>query len=94
VNRAFAAIALVLALAGPAGAAQPPTKVKYTLEKGDVTFDHQAHTGRREKCKSCHGEGPARKVELDKKSAHTLCVGCHLKLRAGPKACGECHVDA
>ena len=95
-TRAFAGIVASLALAGAtvAGAAQPPQKVKYTLDRGDVIFDHGAHTGRREKCQSCHGEGPARKVELDKQSAHTLCVGCHLKLRAGPKACGECHVDA
>jgi hypothetical protein len=93
VTRAFAGIALFLALAAVAGAAQPPGKVKYTLDKGDVTFDHAAHTGRREKCQTCHGDGLARKVELDKKSAHTLCVGCHLRLRSGPKACGECHVD-
>jgi hypothetical protein len=93
VNRAFAAIVL-LALVAPAGATDAPKKVKYTLERGDVTFDHGAHTGRREKCKSCHPEGPVRKVELDKKSAHVLCIGCHLKLKSGPKACGECHVDA
>lgn len=71
--------------------AQPPGRVKYVADKGDVTFDHQLHTGRRERCQSCHGQGPARKIELDKKSAHALCVGCHLQKGVGPKACTACH---
>ena len=90
-NAAFASIVIAL-VAG--GMPEAPTKVKYTLDRGDVTFDHGAHTARREKCKTCHGDGAIRKIDLDKKSAHALCLGCHLKLRTGPKACGGCHVDA
>ena len=70
---------------------EPPGRVKYTLDKGDVVFDHAAHVARRETCRSCHAAGPARKIELDKKSAHVLCVGCHLERKAGPKACTQCH---
>lgn len=70
-----------------------PGRVKFTSEKGDVTFDHGAHIARRETCKSCHGDGPARKVELGNKKAHVLCVGCHLARNAGPKACTQCHDD-
>jgi predicted CXXCH cytochrome family protein len=73
---------------------QPPTKVKYVASKGDVTFDHAAHVARRETCRTCHGEGPARKIELEKKSAHALCLGCHAQKRSGPRGCTECHDDA
>ena len=83
--------ALVLALALAAAPTQP-TQVKYSAQRGDVTFDHAAHVARRERCRTCHGEGPARKIELGKKKAHVLCVGCHAAGRAGPKACGDCHV--
>jgi predicted CXXCH cytochrome family protein len=73
---------------------EPPTKVKYTADKGDVTFDHAAHVARREGCRSCHGEGAVQKLELDKRSAHLLCVGCHATRRVGPKGCSGCHDDA
>ena len=88
------AASILVALAA-AGMPEAPTRVKYTLErKGDVTFDHAGHVSRRETCRTCHGEGPVRKIELDQKSAHVLCVGCHLQKKVGPKACTECHVDA
>lgn len=73
---------------------EPPTRVKYTASKGDVTFDHAAHVARRETCRRCHGDGPARKIEMEKKTAHLLCLGCHLEKKVGPKGCTECHVDA
>jgi hypothetical protein len=89
-NAVFAAILVAFA----AGALpEAPQKVKYTLDKGDVTFDHAAHVARREPCRTCHGGGPVQKIELEHKSAHTLCVGCHLRLQTGPKACGACHVN-
>lgn len=84
-------IALVLTLA-LAALPTPPTRVKYVVDKGDVTFDHAAHVGRREKCRTCHGDGPVQKVALGKQKAHALCLGCHAVGRAGPKACGDCHV--
>jgi flavoprotein len=73
---------------------EPPTRVKYVASKGDVTFDHAAHVSRREACRSCHGDGPARKIELERKTAHLMCMGCHLEKRIGPKGCTECHDDA
>jgi predicted CXXCH cytochrome family protein len=84
-------IALLLA-AALAALSTPPTQVKYVVDKGDVTFDHAAHVGRRETCRTCHGDGPAQKVALGKDRAHVLCVGCHAS-RTGPKACGGCHID-
>lgn len=86
--------AAIAAVALAAGMPEAPTRVRYTLDKGDVVFDHAAHVARRETCRSCHGEGPVRKVELDKKAAHVLCVGCHLSRKAGPKACTQCHDSA
>ncbi|HEY6099493.1 MAG TPA: cytochrome c3 family protein [Anaeromyxobacter sp.] len=71
----------------------PPGRVKYAAERGDVPFDHAAHVARREQCRSCHGDGPARKIALGKKRAHELCVGCHALGRAGPRGCTECHAD-
>lgn len=86
-------LALAALVALLAGSATPPGKVEYDVEKGLVTFDHAAHVARREKCRTCHGDGTARKLELGKRRAHTLCVGCHAAGRAGPKACGECHEE-
>lgn len=84
--------ATVIALAGVA-MPEPPAQVKYVAERGDVTFDHAAHLARREACKTCHGDGPVRKLELGKQRAHALCVGCHAARRAGPKGCYDCHLD-
>lgn len=82
------ALALALALAA---LPTPPAQVKYVLDRGDVTFDHAAHLARREKCRTCHGDGPVKKVALGKRKAHVLCVGCHAAGQKGPKACGDCH---
>ncbi len=83
-------VATLIALA----VTDPPQQVTYTTERGDVTFDHAKHLARREKCRSCHGDGPVQKIELDKQAAHRLCISCHAIARAGPKACGDCHVEA
>ncbi len=82
--------ALVVALA-LAALPTPPTRVTYRADKGDVTFDHAAHVARREPCATCHGPGVVQKVELGRKKAHVMCVGCHAARRSGPKACGDCH---
>ncbi len=87
------AASIVVAL-GVGGLPNAPGRVKYTTQKGDVVFDHAAHVARRESCRTCHGDGSVQKVGLDKKSAHALCVGCHLRQGAGPKACMQCHDDA
>lgn len=72
---------------------QPPGQVRYAAEKGEVTFDHAAHLARREKCRACHGEGAAAKIEMGKKKAHELCLGCHGLKHKGPTGCTECHVE-
>ncbi len=88
--------ALVVALLAlsPGALREPPARVKYPAEsKGEVTFDHAAHLARREKCRTCHGDGPVQKVEMDKKRAHSLCLGCHASKHKGPVACGGCHEE-
>lgn len=87
------ALALTTFLSLAVGMPTPPGTVEYDVERGVVTFDHAAHVGRRESCRTCHGDGPARKVELGKKKAHELCLGCHALGGAGPKGCDECHEE-
>lgn len=87
-----AAVVSILVALSPGQMPVAPTRVTYTTAKGDVTFDHAAHLARHETCRACHTDpGPVRKVELDPKKAHVLCVGCHLERKAGPKACSKCH---
>jgi hypothetical protein len=88
-----AVLATLLAVAA-GSLPEPPRRVKYVVEKGDVVFDHAAHVARRETCASCHGEGAVRKVEVDRRFGHVTCVGCHAIRRAGPKGCTGCHDDA
>ncbi len=84
-------VAVLLALA--AGMPEPPAQVKYAAEKGEVTFDHAAHLARREKCRTCHGDGAVKKIEMGKKKAHELCLGCHGVNHKGPIACTGCHAE-
>ncbi len=57
---------------------------------GDVEFDHKLHRGKFP-CSDCH-EGSPRHFDLDKASAHKLCIGCHKKVNAGPaQHCSDCH---
>ncbi len=76
------------------GMPEPPTTVKYAAERGEVTFDHAAHLSRREKCRTCHGDGAVVKVEMNKQKAHELCLGCHGLKRKGPTGCTGCHEEA
>lgn len=92
--RVVAVAASILVALSTGAMPEAPTRVKYTTTKGDVTFDHAAHVARRETCRACHTDpGPVRKIELEHKKAHVLCVGCHLSRKAGPKACSQCHDD-
>ncbi|SNB46074.1 cytochrome c3 family protein [Geobacter sp. DSM 9736] len=62
----------------------------YEAYNGNVEFDHRFH---RDKfaCKECHS-GPPGHMEFDRESAHTFCIGCHERKKAGPiKHCAECH---
>lgn len=57
---------------------------------GDVDFDHRLHKSQLE-CKECHPEGP-KHMDLNKASAHKLCIGCHKNLGMGPSVhCSDCH---
>jgi hypothetical protein len=77
-----------------AGALPPPpeTVVRTTASFGTVTLDHRAHLARRISCRSCHGDGPIRKIEFTPRSAHATCRNCHVELGRGPTDCRACHV--
>ena len=63
--------------------------VTYESKKGNVTFDHKAHS-EAVACDKCHAGEPA-KIEIDKKAAHgEACKDCH-KADAGPTKCNDCH---
>lgn len=81
---------LVAFAAAPALAATAPTAPSVLKAKnGNVTFNHKSHA--KVDCKTCHTKGEPGKMELDKDSAHKLCMGCHKEKGAGPTKCGECH---
>lgn len=64
--------------------------VVFPAFNGDVEFDHRLHKSQLQ-CKECHPEGP-KHMELDKASAHKLCIGCHKKMAKGPSVhCSDCH---
>jgi mono/diheme cytochrome c family protein len=62
---------------------------------GDVRFPHRLHFGVGARCATCHGPGPAGRIEAvhDKmKTAHEFCIGCHRKEARGPSdQCAACH---
>ncbi len=87
------ALGAIVAIA--AGQLPPPPgrAVFRTRSFGDVTLDHAAHLARRAPCRSCHGDGPIKKVEqLGKERGHEVCRGCHVELDRGPIKCLGCHV--
>jgi predicted CXXCH cytochrome family protein len=89
-------VALAVLVAAPAFAA-PPETVTLKASQGDVTFNHKAH--QKQGCKTCHGAGAPGKIELNKDSAHKLCIDCHKEKGASatppaPTKCNECHKKA
>ncbi|HKL27014.1 MAG TPA: cytochrome c3 family protein [Desulfuromonadales bacterium] len=79
---------MVLTLAGT-GVALAAETVVYENAKGDVTFDHKAHSEKLD-CAQCH-EGTPAKIEIDKKAAHgASCKDCHKEMGA-PTKCNDCH---
>src|SRR5512134_861710 len=90
----LAQIGAVIALALSALPPPPETVVFETKMYGTVTLDHRAHLARRVACRSCHGEGPVRKLagSFGPKVAHDRCRGCHLEISRGPTDCRGCHV--
>jgi hypothetical protein len=66
--------------------------VTYESKKGNVTFDHKAHSEiEGMTCAKCHAEDPPAKIAIDKASAHKdACKTCH-KTDGGPTKCNDCH---
>jgi predicted aldo/keto reductase-like oxidoreductase len=63
--------------------------VTYESKKGNVTFNHKAHSDKID-CAVCH-EGTPAKIAIDKKAAHgDACKACHKK-DGGPTKCNDCH---
>ena len=63
--------------------------VTYESKKGNVTFDHKAHSEKMG-CEKCH-EGTPAKIAVDKDAAHgAACKDCH-KADGGPTKCNDCH---
>ena len=58
-------------------------------KKDNVTLSHAEH-GKLYGCASCHGDATPGPFELGKKTAHTMCKGCH-KEQGGPTKCNDCH---
>ena len=63
--------------------------VTYESKKGNVTFNHKAHSDKLADCTKCH-EGTPAKIEVDKDYGHKECKTCH-KETSGPTKCNDCH---
>lgn len=84
-------IVAIMLVAFAATAALAADVVTYESKKGNVTFDHKAHSEKSD-CKTCHGEGTPAKIAVDKKAAHgKACKSCH-KATSGPTSCKGCHI--
>lgn len=83
-------IVVVMLVAFAVTVAYAADVVTYENKKGNVTFDHKAHSEMMD-CAKCH-EGEPGKIEIDRKSAHKdACKSCH-KDMGGPTRCNECHI--
>lgn len=82
-------IIAVMLVAFAITAAYAADVVTYESKKGNVTFDHKAHSEKLG-CDKCH-EGTPAKIAVDKKAAHgATCKDCH-KSDGGPTKCNDCH---
>jgi formylmethanofuran dehydrogenase subunit E len=64
--------------------------VTYENSKGNVTFNHKAHSEKLVDCAKCH-EGTPAKIAVNKDAAHgAVCKDCHKK-DGGPTKCNDCH---
>ncbi len=78
----------------------------YKSQVGPVKMSHKVHEDHGLKCIDCHHKDINRKnvnPEREKKCAvchygengyktmHGLCITCHIKHKAGPQKCKECH---
>ncbi|HMB15030.1 MAG TPA: cytochrome c3 family protein [Pelovirga sp.] len=99
----IAVLLVVLAVVGFAvyAVAAPPKEVVYEVKMGNVTYDHQAHTGLGASCKDCHHTGEMVSCKdchnktskpSNKDAFHGMCIDCHKEQAAGPTKCTECHI--
>ena len=88
-KRILAILAAAALFAVPALAADT---VVYNARTGSVTFDHKAHA-KKFACKECHSEAIPKKIKIEGKDAHTLCLTCHKKQKDAKVSgtCKECH---
>lgn len=57
---------------------------------GPVLVPHSLHV-KLYYCIACHQNGTPGKINKTKKEFHTMCRGCHAKIKAGPTKCRSCH---
>jgi hypothetical protein len=83
-------ILMMLITFASVGVAIAVDTVVYEAKKGNVTFNHKAHSEVVGDCAKCH-EGEPAKIEIDKASAHKdACKTCHKEM-SGPTKCNDCH---
>ncbi len=91
-------VALALAFATTAAAAEPPAgPIKLPAKPGAVTFNHKTHAAL--KCTQCHMDEKGGPIEgfnktISKETAHGKCHECHKKETKGPQKCADCHKKA
>jgi hypothetical protein len=90
-------VAVALAFAGTAAAADVPGPISLPAKNGAVTFNHKTHAAL--KCTDCHKDEKGGDIEgigkdANKDKAHAACQDCHKKQAKGPQKCAECHKKA
>lgn len=90
----FCVIALLVAFAGVASAADLKDRMEFPAKNGNVVFYHNNHVNEvRGDCKACHEKAPGRIAGFGKDYAHKICIDCHKdpSRPEGPTKCDGCH---
>jgi hypothetical protein len=90
-------VAVAVAFASNAAAAEVPGPITLPSKPGVVTFKHDTHKAL--KCTACHADEKGGDVvgigkDMNKDKAHAACHDCHKKEGKGPQKCGDCHKKA
>ena len=98
-KNAFASlfIAVAVAFAAQAVAADVPGPLTLPAKPGAVTFKHDTHKAL--KCTACHADEKGGDIagigkDQNKDKAHAACHDCHKKEGKGPQKCADCHKKA
>lgn len=98
-NKTFASlfVAVAVALASNAFAADVPGPLTLPAKPGAVTFKHETHKAL--KCTQCHADEKGGDIagigkDVNKDAAHKVCQECHKAEKKGPQKCAECHKKA